>query len=100
MLRGDALIARAVLLFLLALPFIVFGVDFAGTKPFNHAPITTFLLHELPFRGEKFSSEKWLEAKTNCDTDCSCSGLGWVPDTLFVCFDSDKLLAKAGTYQH
>lgn len=88
------------MLFLLALPFFVFGVEFAGTKLFNHAPFTTFLLHELPFLGRKFSSEKWLEAKTNRDTDCSCSGLGLDPVTLFVCFDSNKLLTKVGTYQH
>lgn len=29
-----------------------------------------------------------------------CSGLGWDTDTLFVCFDENSLLTKAGTHQH
>lgn len=53
------------------------AVEFLGNKWIGYPPISVFVLHELPFRGERFSSEKWVAAES-CDglSDRECSFIG------------------------
>ena len=63
---GRGIVVTAALL--LALVALVIGVDVVGAIVFRYPPVLRFVLHELPFRGEQFDKEQWIEAG-------SCEGL-------------------------
>jgi hypothetical protein len=57
-----------VVVFLFVLVALALGVDVAGALLFRYPPVLIFVLHELPFRGERFDPGRWAEAG-------SCAGL-------------------------
>lgn len=61
-----AILKAVALLFLLVA--LAVGVDVTGALLFRYPPVLTFILHELPFRGERFDPEHWAVA-------ASCVGL-------------------------
>ncbi|KAB7610513.1 hypothetical protein F9L33_14535 [Amylibacter sp. SFDW26] len=38
------------------------SVEIIGQKSYGRAPIEHFILHEMPFRGERFSPDLWVDA--------------------------------------
>ncbi|MGH1424282.1 MAG: hypothetical protein ACRBBU_06105 [Pseudooceanicola sp.] len=46
----------------------VAGIEFIASKTLGYPPILRFIMHELPFRGQSFDTEKWAD-------EGSCTGL-------------------------
>lgn len=146
----NSVAVKALKYFLLALVILVL-VDaialFLNLRP----PALSFLLHDLPFRGQSFDQKRWHDALPQSDLEsiqcyrgamvrdlirnhlkpnltsreqavallgpptrnitigeqsCTayslgyCSGFGWDPDSLYLCFDEQNKLHSAGTVQH
>ena len=60
-------VTKVLKLFALAVALII-GVDVLGAVTVGYPPTLVFVLHELPFRGERFEPVAWREAG-------SCAGL-------------------------
>ena len=60
---GKLLIGSVLALFLLLIA--VAGSEFTAPQTLGYPPILRFVMHELPFRGQRFAPETWVEAG-NC----------------------------------
>lgn len=55
----------------LGLPLLLIAVEVGGYHLMGHPPITRFVFHELPFKGERFTPETWRD-RWNCASRAEC----------------------------
>jgi len=58
--------------------FLAIGLDVIFYQVYGYPKIVGFLLHEYPFRRERFTQDRWLEESKNPDYDTSCFRGGMV----------------------
>jgi hypothetical protein len=69
-------------LFVPATILLAITLDFASYQLSGNLPITRFLLHELPFRTERFSQDRWMQAGWENYEEVACHRGGMVHSLL------------------